>query len=83
MDAQRIAAISGLQVKLLVPGKGDSRIVNDVVYNSETAKELRNTFLHDLSNAIQIEKEKWLARPWHKQLPEKLSGYFPLLCKGN
>ncbi len=132
MDALRIAAMSGLQVKLLVPGISDSKLVNAaaksyygklleagvdiylyqkgfvhaktmvtdgslcmvgtanmdyrsfefnfevnaVVYDKEIAEQLRHAFFEDIKDAIQIHRKEWLARPWHKQLPEKIARLF-------
>lgn len=131
-DALRIAALSGLRVKLLVPGIGDSKIVNAasrsyysslldagveiylyqkgfvhaktmvtdsklfivgtanmdyrsfelnfevnaVVYDFALAKKMRQLFFDDLAHAKKIDKEKWLSRKWHQQLPEKLARLF-------
>ncbi|HUR66267.1 MAG TPA: cardiolipin synthase [Chitinophagaceae bacterium] len=132
MDALRIAAMSGLSVKLLAPGISDSKIVNAaaksyynklleagveiylykkgfvhaktmitdsllcmvgtanmdyrsfefnfevnaLVYDKKLAAAMRKTFFEDLKDAEQINKEAWLTRPWHKQLPEKVARLF-------
>lgn len=129
IDALRIAALSGLKVKLLVPGICDSKIVNAasksnykslleagveiylyqkgfvhaktlitdgklivvgtanmdfrsfelnfevnaIVYDDEVANELRNVFFKDIADAEKIDKEKWLARKWYTQFPERIA----------
>ncbi len=132
IDALRIAALSGLKVKLLVPGICDSKMVNAasqsnyndllragveiylyqkgfvhaktmvtdnkliivgtanmdyrsfklnfevnaIVYNAITANKLRNIFFDDLNDAEKIDRDKWLARSWFTQFPEKLARLF-------
>lgn len=129
MDALCVAAISGLKVKLLVPGISDSKIVNAasryyytklleagveiylykrgfvhaktmvtdgclsiigtanmdirsfelnfevnaLVYDTATGKQMRKLFFEDIKEAEKIDAEKWLNRPWIKQLPEKIA----------
>lgn len=136
MDALSVAALSGLSVKMLVPGISDSRIVNAaaksyynklleagveiylyqkgfvhaktmvtdsmltllgtanmdyrsfelnfevnaLIYDKEIAEEMRTTFFEDLKDAEKIDKDTWLSRPWHVQLPEKFARLFsPIL----
>lgn len=132
MDALSVAALSGLSVKLLVPGVSDSKMVNAaaksyynklleagveiylyqkgfvhaktmvtdsmltllgtanmdyrsfelnfevnaLIYDKEIAEEMRTTFFEDLKDAEKIDKEAWLSRPWHVQLPEKFARLF-------
>lgn len=132
MDALCMAALSGLKVKLLVPGISDSKLVNAasksyynklleagvevylyqkgfvhaktivtdgklsmagtanmdyrsfelnfevnaVVYDSAFAQQMRGLFFEDLKDAKQINKDEWLARPFKKQLPEKIARLF-------
>ncbi len=132
MDALCVAALSGLKVKLLVPGICDSKFVNAasksyynrlldagveiylyqkgfvhaktivtdgklsmigtanmdyrsfdlnfevnaVVYNASFAGQMREVFFADLKDAIKIDKERWLSRPWTEQLPEKIARLF-------
>ena len=129
LDALCVSALSGLKVKLLVPGISDSKIVNAasrsnynrllqagveiylyrkgfihaktiitdnrlsvigtanmdvrsfelnfevnaIVYDKETAGQMRAIFFKDLENAEKINKEEWLHRPWKYQFPEKLA----------
>ena len=127
MDALVIASLSGLSVKLLVPGISDSFLVNyaarsyygellaagvevyqytkgfvhaktlvadskiaivgtanmdfrsfdlnfevnAIVYDVETANELRNIFYNDLKNAEMLDAGEWGSRSKFKQLLEK------------
>lgn len=47
--------------------------VNAVVYDEKIAFQLREQFFEDLRDAVRIDPEQWLARPWWQQLPEKLA----------
>ena len=132
MDALCIAALSGLRVKLLVPGVSDSWLVNAasksyynqllqagvevylyqkgfvhaktivtdnklsivgtanmdyrsfelnfevnaVVYDAAFANEMRDLFFEDVKDAQKIDIDSWLARPFTKQLPEKIARLF-------
>ena len=132
MDALCVAALSGLTVKLLVPGVSDSKLVNAasksyynqllqsgvevylyqkgfvhaktlvtdsklsivgtanmdyrsfelnfevnaVIYDAPFAKQARDLFFEDLKDAQKIDKDTWLARPFLKQLPEKIARLF-------
>jgi len=127
IDALIIAALSGISVKLLVPGISDSRLVNlaarsyyddlltagvdiyqykkgfvhaktmvtdgstsiigtanmdqrsfdfnfevnAIVYDPETANQLRSIFFEDLKNAERIDVTAWKQRPWYKLLIEQ------------
>lgn len=129
MDAIRVAALGGVNVKLLVPGKSDSHLVNAaawsnyddllhagieiylyrkgfihaktmvidqqisivgtanldyrsfdmnfeinaVIYDKETARTLRDSFLEDLENAEKIDPEQFHSRPIYKQIPERIA----------
>ena len=50
--------------------------VNALVYDKEIAEEMRSTFFEDLKDAEKIDKDVWLSRPWHVQLPEKFARLF-------
>jgi len=50
--------------------------VNAVVYDAPFAKQMRDLFFKDLEDAQKINKEEWLARPFLKQLPEKIARLF-------
>lgn len=132
LDALCVAALSGLKVKLLVPGVSDSKFVNAasrsyynkllqagveiylykkgfvhaktmvtdsklsiigtanmdhrsfelnfevnaVVYDTVIAGEMRELFMQDILSAEKIDSEEWLARPWPKQLSEKVARLF-------
>ncbi|MDN3655980.1 cardiolipin synthase [Ferruginibacter paludis] len=132
LEALRVAAISGLTVKLLVPGKADSRIVNAasksnytdlliagveiylyqrgfvhaktlvtdgrltvagtanmdhrsfelnfevnaIIYDIKVAADMRNVFFKDLEDAVKIDKEAWVNRPWYRVLPERACRLF-------
>lgn len=127
MDALVIASLSGISVKLLVPGVSDSALVNfaarsyygdllkagveiyrytrgfvhaktlvadgkvaivgtanmdfrsfdlnfevnAIVYDIETASQLRHVFYEDLKNAQKIDAHEWSSRSKFKQLMEK------------
>jgi cardiolipin synthase len=129
VDALIIASLSGISVKLLVPGISDSILVNyaarsyygdllkagieiyqytkgfvhaktlvadtkiaivgtanmdfrsfdlnfevnAIVYDVETANELRNVFYDDLNNAERIDAAAWANRSKFKQLMEKMA----------
>lgn len=129
MDALIIASLSGVNVKLLVPGISDSRFVNAaarsyynellnagveiylykkgfihaktivaddsiamigtanmdlrsfdlnfevnaIVYDEDTAKELKNIFYSDLNDAEKIDSDVWKARPKWIQLLERIA----------
>ena len=129
MDALIIASLSGVNVKLLVPGISDSRFVNAaarsyynellnagveiylykkgfihaktivaddsiamigtanmdlrsfdlnfevnaIVYDADTAKELKNIFYSDLNDAEKIDSDVWKARPKWIQLLERIA----------
>ncbi|MEO6818903.1 MAG: cardiolipin synthase [Ginsengibacter sp.] len=45
--------------------------VNALVYSKEISLQLRNAFEHDLNNAVEIDREKWLGRPKYIHLWEK------------
>jgi len=132
LDALCVAALSGLKVKLLVPGISDSKFVNAasksyyktlleagveiylyqkgfvhaktmitdsklsiigtanmdyrsfelnfevnaIIYNSSFAQQMRDLFFADLDDALKIDMEEWISRPWHQQLPEKIARLF-------
>lgn len=129
LDALTIAALSGISVKLLVPGISDSVLVNSaarsyygdlqragveiyqynkgfvhaktlvadgkiamvgtanmdfrsfdlnfevnaIVYDDETATELRHVFYEDLKSAEKIDETLWSNRPRYKQLWERVA----------
>ncbi|MGN6533061.1 MAG: cardiolipin synthase [Ginsengibacter sp.] len=129
LDALIIASLSGISVKILVPGISDSILVNyaarsyyadllkagieiyeytkgfvhaktlvadskiaivgtanmdfrsfdlnfevnAIVYDVETANELRNVFYEDLKNAEILDSAEWLSRSKFKQLLEKMA----------
>ncbi|MBS1528690.1 MAG: cardiolipin synthase [Bacteroidetes bacterium] len=136
MDALVVAAMSGVQIKLLVPGESDSAFINmaarsyyselmeagveiyqykkgfihaktvvsdgelaivgtanmdnrsfemnfeviSMIYDPETAKELRDIFYGDLKHSVKISLKSWKKRPFYKRLPERLVRLFsPLL----
>ncbi len=132
LDALCVAALSGLKVKLMVPGISDSKFVNAasrsyfnrlldagveiylykkgfvhaktmvtdgklsvigtanmdhrsfelnfevnaIVYDEEIGKQMRQIFLDDILDAEKINKDSWINRPWHQQLPEKIARLF-------
>ena len=47
--------------------------VNAIVYDEEIATELTKTFYNDLLDAEQIDKEKWINRPWYIRLGDKIA----------
>jgi len=47
--------------------------VNAIVYDVETANELRNVFYDDLNNAERIDAAAWANRSKFKQLMEKMA----------
>lgn len=129
LDALHVAALSGINVKILVPNKSDSAIVNaaarsyygellaagveiylyqkgfvhaktlvsdgqlaiigtanmdhrsfelnfevnSMIYDTETAGQLRDVFYDDIKDAKKINPNTWKKRPVYKQLPEKLA----------
>jgi cardiolipin synthase A/B len=128
MNALHVAALSGVQIKILVPGKSDSAFidaaarsyygellaagveiylykkgfvhaktmvsdsqlsiigtanmdhrsfelnfeVNSMIYDTTTARQLRDIFFDDIKDSIRINPNTWKRRPFRKQLPEKL-----------
>ena len=46
--------------------------VNSMIYDTATAKELRDVFYNDLKDAKKINPNTWKKRPFRKQLPEKV-----------
>ncbi|HWD89601.1 MAG TPA: cardiolipin synthase [Mucilaginibacter sp.] len=132
LDALHVAAMSGVQVKILVPDKSDSVLVNmaarsyyselldagveiylyqkgfvhaktmvsdaqlciigtanmdhrsfelnfevnSMIYDAETASELRDVFYRDIKDAKKINPETWRKRSFYKQLPEKVVRLF-------
>lgn len=136
LDAISIASLGGITVKLLVPGKSDSMVVdmaarsyyddllragveiyfyrkgfvhaktlvadgevaivgtanldnrsfdlnfevNAIVYDKETAAELRDAFYRDIEDSEKVDKDRWFNRPLSRQLSEKAARLFsPLL----
>jgi cardiolipin synthase len=129
LDALKVAAISGVKVKILVPGKSDSAFVdyaarsyydelldvgveiylyqkgfvhaktivsdgqlaiigtanmdhrsfelnfevNSMIYDTHTAKQLRDAFYNDLKDSVKINPKQWDKRPAYKQLPERVA----------
>lgn len=127
-EALIIASLSGIDVKLLVPKKGDSKIVNTatqsffegllkagakiylyekgfvhskvfvidgklasvgtanldmrsfdlnfevsaLIYDEETATEVRDSFYEDLKDSVEITYEQWQQRPKIRQIGEKI-----------
>jgi cardiolipin synthase len=128
LDALHVAAMSGVQVKILVPDKSDSTLVNmaarsyyselldagveiylyqkgfvhaktmvsdgqlciigtanmdhrsfelnfevnSMIYDVETAKELREVFYRDIKDAKKINPKTWRKRSFYRQLPERV-----------
>lgn len=128
MNALHVAAMSGVKVKLLVPDRSDSALVNaaarsyygellsagieiylyrkgfvhaktlvsdgqlivvgtanmdhrsfelnfevnSMIYDTETAEQLRDVFYKDIKDAKKISPAAWKRRPFYKQLPEKV-----------
>lgn len=129
LDALHVAAMSGVAVKILVPDKSDSALVNaaarsyydelldagveiylyqkgfvhaktmvsdaqlciigtanmdhrsfelnfevnSMIYDTATAKELRDVFYDDISHAKKLNPQTWKKRSFYKQLPEKIA----------
>lgn len=46
--------------------------VNSMIYDTPTARQLRDAFYDDIKNARQINPKTWKKRPLYKQLPERL-----------
>jgi cardiolipin synthase len=47
--------------------------VNSMIYDTSTAKQLREAFYNDIKDAHKINPKTWKRRPLYKQLPEKLT----------
>jgi len=129
LDAIQVAAMSGVAVKILVPDKSDSSLVNaaarsyygelldagveiylyqkgfihaktmvsdgqlciigtanmdhrsfelnfevnSMIYDTSTAKELRDIFYQDIKDAKKINPKTWKRRPFMRQFPEKVA----------
>jgi cardiolipin synthase len=50
--------------------------VNSMIYDAETASELRDIFYSDIKDAKKINPETWRKRSFYKQLPEKVVRLF-------
>ena len=50
--------------------------VNAIVYDTETACELREIFYEDLKNAEKIDVKAWKSRPVYKQFLKKQQNLF-------
>lgn len=53
--------------------------LNIEVYSRDVALEMRELFERDLSNAMEIDPERWFARPWYLKLSEWALAPFRIL----